>query len=518
MRRYLYGGDISQLKTQNYDVIVIGSGLAGLYTALNLDKKLSCAVLSKAEIAKSNSWLAQGGIAAVISKNDQVECHFKDTMVAGAGLCEEEAVNVLVNEGPKDIHTLMSMNVPFDLDEEGDLHITREGGHTKNRILHCGGDATGRITVNTLASIAMNESNITFEESVFLIDILTENNRAMGVIIKDGEEDKILLSPNIVVCTGGIGQVYKNTTNPVEATGDGIAAAIRAGAHTKNMEFVQFHPTALYTLDESDQSFLVSEAVRGEGGILKNKNGKPYMENEHPMKDLAPRDIVTRITAAEMIKTNSSHVYLDVTTKSKDFLLKRFPTIFNKCKEYDIDMSKDWIPVCPVHHYLMGGLKTDLNGMTNIEGVYATGEAACTGVHGANRLASNSLLECLVFGRRCAQHINQNHPTRSLNRLKFETMTHNNLEINDLDFDDLRKEIKALMTEKGGIIREEATMKEALNQINNILKKLNTIKLVSEQSFEVYNMAIISKRILTAAMARKENIGAHFRTDVKLGE
>lgn len=513
MRRFLYSGDISQLKTQSYDVIIIGSGLAGLYTALNLDEKLTCVVLSKAEIAKSNSWLAQGGIAAVISKDDQVACHFQDTLVAGAGLCDQEAVDVLVNEGPNDIHNLMSMNVPFDLDEEGDLHITREGGHTKNRVLHCGGDATGRETVKTLASIAMSKSNIRIKESVFLLDILTEDLTAVGVVIKEGNAYKILLSNNIVVCTGGIGQVYQHTTNPIEATGDGIAAAIRAGAHTKNMEFVQFHPTALYSTDSNEQSFLISEAVRGEGGILRNKDGDAYMKDKHPMKDLAPRDIVTRVTAAEMSKTNREHVYLDITSKTDSALLKRFPTIFNKCKENNIDISKEWIPVCPVQHYLMGGLKTDLNGMTNIKGLYASGEAACTGVHGANRLASNSLLECLVFGRRCAHHINENYQDDVSN---FNFGTQNGLRMRDCNVDNgkIRKEIKKIMTEKGGIIRDETSINAALSRISSLIELLDSVDLTSKQDFEVYNMAIVSKEILLSAVSRKQNVGAHYRTDI----
>lgn len=510
MRRYVYCGDVHSLDQQSYDVIVIGSGIAGLYTALNLDQTLSCAILSKAEVAKSNSWLAQGGIAAVISKDDRIESHFQDTMNAGAGLCDEQAVNVLVNEGPQDIRQLMGMNVPFDLDEEGDLHITREGGHTKNRILHCGGDATGRETVKTLASIVSERQNIDIIENVFLTDILTSSGKAEGVIIKDTETYKVLVSSNIVVCTGGIGQVYKHTTNPAEATGDGIAAAIRAGALTNNMEFVQFHPTALYTSDESGQSFLVSEAVRGEGGVLRNIHGECFMEGKHPMKDLAPRDIVTRIIAREMYDTYSKHVLLDITSRSEEFLSKRFPTIFSECQKHGLNMSKDWIPVCPVQHYLMGGLETDLNGMTNIKGLYASGEAACTGVHGANRLASNSLLECLVFGRRCAEDINKNYHQNFSCDFKFAPL---DCKDRQLDYEKIRNDIKRIMIQKGGIIRSKQAMEEALTEIDAILGELNDIDLNSRVSIEVLNMAMISKEILKAAIKRKENVGAHYRLD-----
>ena len=513
MRRFLFNGDFNSFNSQYFDVIIIGSGIAGLYTALNLDKSLSCAVLSKAEIAKSNSWLAQGGIAAVISNDDEVECHFQDTINAGAGLCNEQAVSVLVKEGPNDIQELMSMKVPFDLDEEGDLHITREGGHTKNRVLHCGGDATGRETVKTLATIASNRPNILIKEDVFLLDILTSEGTAKGVVILDDNKYKTLIAPHIVVSTGGVGQVYKHTTNPVEATGDGIAAAIRAGARIENMEFVQFHPTALYTSDEdSQQSFLISEAVRGEGGVLKNIYGIPIMEGKHPMKNLAPRDIVTRVIAEEMVRTNSKFVYVDITSKTEEYLSNRFPTIYKECLKHHINISSQWIPVCPVQHYLMGGLKTDMNSMTNIQGLYATGEAGCTGVHGANRLASNSLLECLVFGRRCAQHINKNALTINRECQKEE----NSFEFvrqRNVDFQEIKKKIKQVMTTKGGIIRSEETLNEAIEEINSILDILNVVNLKTSFSIEVFNIAMISKEILEAAISRKNNIGAHFRID-----
>ncbi|NLK72338.1 MAG: L-aspartate oxidase [Clostridiales bacterium] len=503
---------MDRLEKEAYDVIIVGSGIAGLYTALNLDPKLNCAILSKAEIAKSNSWLAQGGIAAVVSKDDKVECHFSDTIIAGAGLCDEDAVKVLVNEGPEDIHKLMDMNVPFDVDEEGDLHITREGGHTHNRILHCGGDATGRETIKTLASLASSKSNIIFKENVFLCDILVSDDSVTGVIIIEDAKYKVLVSNRIVISTGGIGQIYRRTTNPTGATGDGVAAAIRAGAKTKNMEFVQFHPTGLYKSneDESERAFLISEAVRGEGGILRNIHGDPFMEGKHPMKDLAPRDIVTRIIAKEMAKTNSEYVFVDITVKSSEFLIKRFPTIYAECKNNGIDMSKDWIPVCPVQHYFMGGLETDLNGMTSIQGLYATGEASCTGVHGANRLASNSLLECLVYGRRCAEHINKNNNKKPFKHYYIKPLVDDN---KSLDLKYTKKKIKEIMTEKGGIIRREKALREAVEEMTKILNEISVLNLDTVYSIEVFNMATIAKIILESALSRKENVGAHFRAD-----
>lgn len=512
MRRYIFNGDIGQLEKQYHDVIIVGSGVAGLYTALNLDEKLNCVVLSKAAIEKSSSWLAQGGIAAVISENDNVESHFNDTIVAGAGLCEEDAVKVLVNEGPDDIRQLMALNVPFDLDEQGLLHITREGGHTHNRVLHCGGDATGRETVKTLASIAGNRSNITLGENVFLLDILTEGQKVCGVIISENGKHKLLVSAHVVISTGGIGQVYAYTTNPLGATGDGIAAAMRAGAHVKNMEFIQFHPTALYTSDKRGQAFLISEAVRGEGGVLKNIHGRAFMEGKHPMKDLAPRDIVTRVIAEEMDKTHSRHVFLDITAKSAEYLSKRFPTIFKECHKQGIDISEEWIPVRPVQHYLMGGLETDLKGMTNIEGLYASGESSCTGVHGANRLASNSLLECLVFGRRCAQCINKSEAEKPL---QIEYIRDREYEKKDLDYDQIKKKIKQIMTFKGGIIRDQVHLEEALKEIENLLCLLEKDYLDCKEGVQVLNMTTIAEQILKAALKRKESIGAHFRIDLE---
>ncbi len=509
MRRYVFNGNIETLKREYYDVIIVGSGIAGLYTALNLDKKLRCAVLSKAEIEKSSSWLAQGGIAAVVSKEDKAQCHFHDTIVAGAGLCDEESVKVLVNEGPGDIQQLMAMNVPFDLSEEGDLHITREGGHTRNRIVHCGGDATGRETVKTLAAIASTRSNISLLENVFLSDILTSQDKAAGVIVADKDGYKVMVSPNVVISTGGIGQVYAHTTNPIGATGDGIAAALRAGANVRNMEFIQFHPTAFYKPDESGQSFLISEAVRGEGGILRNIQGECFMKGKHPMKDLAPRDIVTRAIAEEMIKTNGKYVFVDITSKSEEFLVKRFPTIFNECKKHGINISKQWIPVYPVQHYLMGGIAVNLHSMTNIKGLYVTGESSCTGVHGANRLASNSLLECMVFGRRCAQHINKNKHEASYD-YKFQNIT---VENSNLDITHLKKTIKHIMVQKGGIARNGTGLREGLEQVGGILNDLNIIEFKTRESIELFNIAIIAGAILEAAVARNSNVGAHFRMD-----
>ncbi|MBP7402809.1 MAG: L-aspartate oxidase, partial [Clostridia bacterium] len=404
MRRYLFDGSLKDVPVESFDVVIVGQGIAGLYTALRLDPALSCAVIAKSDPQLSSSWLAQGGIAAVMIAEDTRAAHIQDTLTAGAGLCDEQAVRTLVAEGPRDVQTLIDWDVPFDLDDIGNIKLTREGGHSANRILHSGGDATGRGVTRRLAEIAAGRPNLRLRDPAHLIDVLTENGETVGVLAWENGY-RILRAPNVVLCTGGIGQNYEYTTNPSTSTGDGIAAAIRAGARVQDMEFVQFHPTALMSRDPSRRFFLISEALRGEGAVLRNAEGERFMQGKHPLAELAPRDIVTRGIIQEMERTRSTYVYLDSTHRTAAQLEERFPTIYAECLRQGIDISKQWIPIRPVQHYMMGGIHTGLDAMSSVSGLYAVGETACTGVHGANRLASNSLLECLVFGRRCAQSI-----------------------------------------------------------------------------------------------------------------
>ncbi len=510
MRRYVFGRGLKPESALTYDTLIIGSGIAGLYAALNLERSLSCAILTKEGVDISNSWLAQGGIAAAISKDDRPQFHYEDTLTAGAGLCDKDAVRVLVDEGPGDIDALVSLNVPFDLDEDGDLQIGREGGHRRNRIVHAHGDATGRETVKTLAALAASRPNITFLQNAFLVDILLENGRAAGVVV-DQDGTKIIAARSIILCTGGIGNIYIHSTNPSIATGDGLAAALRAGARLKNMEFIQFHPTGLYCDKPESRSFLISEALRGEGAVLRNSAGERFMVGRHPMAELAPRDIVARGIVNEMQKTGADHVFLDITALTAAHLSERFPTIYGECLKRGIDISKQYIPVCPVQHYMMGGIITDLNGMTDIPGLYACGEAAHTGVHGANRLASNSMLECLVFGRRAARHIS-------------ETQAHIPLRIPALpipepvsgtapDAEELKKRIRTIMSKDGWVIRDKQGLTRGLEQMTEIFNSLENCALISKELIEVLNMATVSVRILSAALAREESVGAHFRKD-----
>ncbi len=501
-------------KTLRYDVVIIGAGLAGLYTALNIDDCYSCLILAKESIDISNSWFAQGGIAAAISSDDAPIFHQEDTLIAGAGLCDEDAVGVLVAEGPLDINRLVSLRVPFDINEFGDLQITREGGHRKDRIVHAGGDATGRETVKALAHIVSQRKNIAFSENTCFYDFLMDEKDAVsGIIVKKDDNDFYLIQTRkVVIATGGIGQVYKSTTNPSVATGDGIAAAMRAGAVIKNIEFIQFHPTGLWSAVPEDREFLISEAVRGEGGLLKNKDGVRFMEGTHELNELAPRDIVARAVVKELLASGEDHVFVDITAKSEEFLKHRFPTIYEECLRRGINIAHDWIPVCPVQHYLMGGIETDIDGHTSIRGLYAAGEAAYTGVHGANRLASNSMLECIVFGRRAAEDINkalrQNNDTVEAVIPQIPVR-----KTSDLNYKALRQRIKDLMNDHGYVIRNEKGLSFALGHVDSILKQLENVHDNSNSYLETLNIATVASAILTAALARRESIGSHYRED-----
>lgn len=514
MKRYLYRDDLHDIKRVDTDVIIVGCGAAGLYTALNLDPRLSCVLLNKAGIQHSNSMYAQGGIATVIQPNaqDDPAQHLQDTLVAGAGLCNESAVRVLVNEAWQNIEQLMQIDVPFDR-SDGELLLTREGGHTRNRILHCNGDATGLHLTRRLYEAALARENIQIHDRIFLSDIVTDDNGTTGVITLDGQNWPCYFAASkVVIASGGIGRVYMNSTNAICATGDGIAAAARAGAALQDMEFVQFHPTALVQPNDNGRFFLISEALRGEGAILRNQRGEPFMQGIHPLADLAPRDIVARAMVTEMAKDGESHVYLDITARSRAFLMDRFPTIYGECLLHGLDIARDLIPVMPVQHYFMGGIQTDLDARTNITGLYACGEAACTGVHGANRLASNSLLECLVFGRRCAMQINGSDFFTPKSR---GIVADNCMRDDTIDFTAYGDKIRTLTTRQCGIIRNGKDLREAYTRISEIFSRLDAIVLDTPQSIETYNQSLVASAILYAAIQRQKSVGSHFRSDEK---
>lgn len=514
MKRYICNTTGSEVETHDIDVAIIGSGLAGMYAAYHLNSALSCAIFTKDIIETSSSSLAQGGIAAVTERDDNFTYHFDDTMRAGAGLCDPDAVRVIVEEGPNEINELIKLGTNFDLDSSGHLLTTREGGHGMNRILHAGGDATGLEMVKTLEKTVKNKDNITMYENSFVSDIITQDGNVCGLMVFTGGRWHLFRTSYVIVATGGLGQIYRYTTNPMIATGDGFALAQRAGAELENMEFIQFHPTGLYTKENRNrQCFLISEAVRGEGGILLNDAGERFMVGRHELAELAPRDIVAREIYREIQNQTSPYVRLDITHKSKDFLENRFPTIFNKCLEHGIDISKQFIPVGPVQHYMMGGVKTGLWGETNVRGLLACGEVASTGVHGANRLASNSTLECLVFGRRCAYVINGGFETRSINvTIPCDTGEKHA----DIDAAERIIDLKGIMVKYCGILRNGKDLSFGLSRAQQILADIEHIQLDTIKAMELYNMTAVAIEVLKGALNRKESVGAHFRTDEQI--
>lgn len=402
--------------TTHADVIVVGSGIAGLTTALQLRQRVDRVLLvTKTVLSEGSTLWAQGGIAAALDPADSPDQHLHDTLVAGVGVCDVEAVRALVTEGPARVRQLVALGAEFDTDAAGEIKLTREGGHQRDRIAHAGGDATGReISRALIAALhrVQDDPGIEVIEHALVVDLLLDaTGRACGVtlhVIGEGQRDGVgaARARAVVLATGGLGQVYAATTNPSVATGDGLAAALRAGAEVADLEFVQFHPTVLWLgAGASGQQPLISEAVRGEGAFLVDRDGVRFMEGLHPMADLAPRDVVARAIVARMRATGSDHVYLDARHLGADFLGQRFPSIVARCRELGFDPATELLPVAPAQHYASGGVRTDLDGRTTVEGLYACGEVSCTGVHGANRLASNSLLEGLVFAHRIADDL-----------------------------------------------------------------------------------------------------------------
>lgn len=511
MRRYLVSGKDISSQTKKYDVVIVGAGLAGLYCALCISSEYSCALITKSGFDGGSSWLAQGGIAAVTKKDDSFEDHIADTLTAGAGHCNKEAVRVLVEEGPSDIQKMIEYGVPFDKNEDGEIRVTREGGHGCSRILHCGGDATGRLMTQRLGEIVLERENIDVIFDTSLVDVMTDQSGACGVIVNNGSQNYIIESRNIVVSTGSIGQLYRYTTNPKGSNGEGIAACMRAGAQTRDIEFVQFHPTALAVGEKDGRMFLISEAVRGEGGTLKNSSDEPFMYNKHSLRDLAPRDIVTREILKELDRTDTDTAYLDVSCMDEEFFSKRFPTIYGYCKECGINVPFDKIPVRPTQHYHMGGIETDLDARTNIDGLYACGECACTGVQGANRLASNSTLECLVFGRRAAVYINS-HFRKPAEISRDITQNSENLlpcpENSEIEEDIML--MKKAMSKYVGPLRKKEGLEKALCLFNEMKDKYEKCVLSSQTAFTAYSAAIVSEHITQKALCRKESIGSHY--------
>ena len=495
------------------DFIVLGGGVAGLRAALELCHHGRVLIVAKGGPHDSSSLYAQGGVAAALSEEDHVDLHFTDTVKAGDQLCRKPATKILVQEGPNRIQELIDWGAQFDK-VKGKLAFAKEGAHSRHRVLRAGGDATGIEMVRVLTACARQQPNIRWMGGHFSVDLLMRDNRCCGaIVLKEATgELRLITASGVVLATGGAGQVYARTTNPASATGDGMAMALRAGATLEDMEFVQFHPTALYL--PSSPPFLLSETMRGEGGLLRNNKRDLFMKRYHQSKELAPRDVVARAIWSEMLTTKSRHVYLDVTHLGAGFIKKRFPTIYATCLRYDIDITEEWIPVSPSAHYFMGGVKTDLGGRTTVPGLFAAGEVACTGVHGANRLASNSLLEGLVFGLRAAQSAVAFAPSYPLpfRSLQSTIESHTSLRKPLKDTEKLRNSLRRLMWTKVGLVRTEAPLERATSQLAR-WEGMFRSPLLTRSDLEVRNLILVGRCIAEAALWRKNSSGAHFRAD-----
>ena len=504
------------MKEESVDFLVIGSGVAGLRAAIELAHHGTVLIATKDVPTESSTEYAQGGIAVAMSDEDEVGIHLEDTLKAGDGLCRESAVKVLVEEGPWRISELISWGAEFDR-EGTKLAFTREAAHSKNRILHAHGDSTGKELERVLIAKVRTYQSVKKYPFAFTVDLMVNEGECFGAsMVKDGEVIHLSAKATILA-TGGAGQIYERTTNPAVATGDGMAIAFRAGAVLEDMEFVQFHPTSLYM--PGAPHFLLSEAMRGEGALLKNIHGEPFMKNYHPSAELAPRDVVSRAIISEMVRTKSAHVYLDLTHLDKEFVKRRFPRINLTCRMYNIDITENLIPVSPAAHYIMGGIRTDLNGATNIKGLYAAGEVACTGVHGANRLASNSLLEGLVFGARAGIAASQHGSEGRMHRTpKAQGLHHSPSTLPRFSssyLDGMRTSLRRLMWEKVGIIRCAESLSIAEDSLSQWEPEVNEVSVTREEQ-ELRNMLTVSRLITEAALERKGSVGAHFRSDFPL--
>jgi len=511
---------------KEFQFIVIGSGIAGLSFALKAAEIGTVAVITKRGKSESNTSWAQGGVACVTSIEDSFDLHLRDTLEAGAGLCDEEVVRTIVTEGPTRVRELMELGMHFDERDSGNGHreldLGREGGHSKRRVLHFQ-DSTGKEIERTLLESVARHPQIQVFENHMAVDFLTTGklgyatqNSCVGVYVLDESTGEILtLRSDInVLATGGCGKVYLYSTNPDIATGDGVAMAWRAGATIANMEFVQFHPTCLF--HPTEKSFLVTEALRGEGGVLINARGKAFMEKYHPLKSLAPRDVVARAIDAEMKRSGEKCVFLDITQKPAEFVKERFPTIYETCLRLGIDITREPIPVVPAAHYQCGGVKTDMSGETSLRGLYAIGEVACTGLHGANRLASNSLLEALVMAHRCFE-LTQRKVRPPQDFVLPEWRPGKVTDVDELvviyhNWDEIRR----LMWDYVGIVRTDKRLQRAATRLRNLQAEIQDFYwnfTVTTDLLELRNLATVAALIVDCAQARKESRGLHYTLD-----
>ncbi len=525
-RRYLVPFNAARLPQQFTDVLVIGGGVAGLRASLAAaDNGADVLLLSKDTLAESNTWYAQGGIAAVLQPLDSEASHVQDTEIAGAGLCDERCVQIVVREGPQRVLELLSWGAHFDkeLGNPHDLAFAREGGHSFARIVHSFGDATGQDVAKTLINAVRGREQVRVSEKSFVLDLITEGGRCIGALATVDGQVNVIWAKQTILATGGAGQLYRESTNPVIATADGHAMAYRAGVNVRDMEMMQFHPTTLYVAGASRA--LITEAVRGEGAYLIDRNGYRFMPEQHEMGELAPRDIVSRAIVRQIQKTNFTHVYLDVRHLPATKFRERFPQLTKLLAEFDIDCSKEPIPIHPAAHYFIGGVDVDEMGRSSVEGLYAVGEASCSGLHGANRLGSNSLLEGLVFGARAgADAAQRGREFAGQFPLKLEAKVPASSRT-ELDIVDVKSSLRSLMWRNVGIEREGDRLMETRDIINfwtryvmdkTFAPAAGAATAVSIAGWEVQNMLTVSALVATAAYSRTESRGVHHRLDYPL--
>ncbi len=517
------------MRYSKYNVVIVGSGISGLFLANKLSENKNCSdgilLITKDELFSGSSSLAQGGIVSVIpeiNKSDSVESHIKDTLKAGCGLNNINVVEFVSRQSSLAIDELIRFGVKFDKNEKNILDFTLEGAHSRPRILHASGDSTGRIIEEALCEKLKSANNVELYDNTMALELLVDNsNNCKGLVVYNWKNDyyEAIYAGSIVLATGGIGQIYKNTTNPLVSCGDGISLAYKAGAKVCDMEFVQFHPTALYCKNKSTMP-LVSESVRGEGAKLVDLDGEYFAKNYHHQADLAPRDVVARAIMEQMKSTNANYVNLDISQMGIEKFKNRFPTITKLLDENNIDIDSGLIPVVPAEHYFMGGIKTDINCKTTINNLFAIGECACSGLHGANRLASNSLLECVVFANSLADYISNNFnnpPKRNDEKIKNTVekyLSQDSITNKQEDFlYILFEELKTVMTENVGISRTKKSLEAALDKINTLELRAESVVAESRIKYELKSALCVSKLIVKAALERKNSIGAHYRAD-----
>ena len=514
-KRYLLDISAEDIAHRFTDIAVLGSGAAGLRAAIEAATKgLRVVIVSKQAPEETNTHYAQGGVAAVLDdKNDSVDEHIRDTLAGGCGLCNEDAVRTIISEGPECIRELAGWGAEFDM-EGGSLAFTREGGHRRARIIHAHGDATGNEIMSAMLRKARSFANVLWLENTFALDLLTEGETCRGVLISYGDELSAVWAKQVILATGGCGRLYRETTNPDIATGDGLSMAWRAGATLANMEMVQFHPTTLYVAGATRA--LISEAVRGEGGKLTTRDGHAFMKDYDPAGDLAPRDVVSRSILREMERTGETNVYLDLSAIDAGKIKKRFPNIGKLCASFDIDITRDPIPVRPSAHYMIGGVRTDMDGRTSVRNLLAAGEVASTGFHGANRLGSNSLLEGIVMGRRAGRRAVE----RALQKKKDvkpvaqpRAAIERRVDNSEIDLEDVQAALRSLMWRAGGIVREEASLAKALKKVLFWQSYVLPRQFDTTEAWEVQNLLTLAEVVLRSALMRHESRGVHYRSD-----